>query len=151
MKLSLASENFVVDVYKVIPLREYSRPFHMNLRLIYDTLVRKGIRIRLEPSDLKPDNYNALIFASPIWVGTLSSPIQEVLKRYITIKPIIITTSIQSVSVRRIEKIVEKLNGTKPLLCINIRDRIIRDYNELMSVIQDFIRRLKAILRSVSM
>ncbi|MEM4576115.1 MAG: hypothetical protein QW701_01490 [Candidatus Nezhaarchaeales archaeon] len=146
LKLSLANEGFMVDVYRVVPLREYFKPLHVNLRLMYDTFVRRGTSSRLEPSDLNPGNYDALIVASPIWIDTLSSPVQEILKRYIAIKPIIITTSVRSVGVTRLERVVEKLNGVKPLLCINVRDVIIRDYNELRKVIQEIIKRLKAIL-----
>ncbi|MBS7625215.1 hypothetical protein KEJ29_06545 [Candidatus Bathyarchaeota archaeon] len=34
----------------------------------------------------------------------------------------IVTTSIRSVKVEKVEKIIERLCGAKPLLCVNIRD-----------------------------
>ncbi|MBS7605343.1 flavodoxin family protein [Candidatus Bathyarchaeota archaeon] len=37
LKLDLANKGFVVDVFRVIPIREYSKPLHINPRLIYDT------------------------------------------------------------------------------------------------------------------
>lgn len=146
LKLGLASEGFTVDVYRVTPLKEYSKPLHVNLRLIYDTLVRKGVDIRLEPSELKLSSYDALIIASPIWIGTLSSPIQEFLKRYASTKPIIVTTSVQNIGIARIERIIERLSGVKPLLCTNVRDAVIKDPVKLKETVQDLIRRLKTVL-----
>lgn len=145
LRLNLVNEGFAVDVYKLVPLREYSKPLHVNLRLIYDTLVKKGTSIKFEPSEPKLDGYASIIVASPIWISTLSSPVQEFLRKYAATKPlVVITTSIQSVKPTRIARIVEKLCRAKPLLCINIRDLVIRDPAKLKEAIQDVVKRFKA-------
>ncbi|MEM2825455.1 MAG: hypothetical protein QXG94_03720, partial [Candidatus Bathyarchaeia archaeon] len=60
--------------------------------------------------------------ASPIWIGTLSPPIQEFLKKHAVMRSVIVTTSIRSVKVEKVEKIIERLCGARPLLCVNIRE-----------------------------
>ncbi|MEM1625510.1 MAG: hypothetical protein QXP95_07995, partial [Candidatus Nezhaarchaeales archaeon] len=59
-----------------------------NLRLIYDTIFKKGASIKFEPSKPKLSDYDLVVVASPIWIGTLSSPIQEFLKRHATMCPL---------------------------------------------------------------
>lgn len=150
MKLDLANKGFVVDVFRVIPIREYSKPLHINPRLIYDTLIRKGTSIKFEPSVLKLNDYNAVIVASPIWIGTMPPPIQEFLRRYSIMRSVIVTTSIRSMKTERIENIVEKISGIKPLLCVNVRDAIIKDPVKLRDTIKDFIERFKATVEGSS-
>lgn len=150
LRQALVNEGFTIDVYKVLPVKEYSKPLHVNPRLIYDTLVRRGTSIRFGPTEPKLESYDYIIAASPIWIGTLSSPIQEFLKKYTATKPlIVITTSFQSVKPTRIASIVEKLCRAKPLLCINIRDLVIRDSAKLKEAIQDVVKKLKATTKRI--
>ncbi|MEM1508239.1 MAG: hypothetical protein QW262_08360 [Candidatus Bathyarchaeia archaeon] len=142
--LCLKSEGFTVDVYRTLPIREYSKPLHLNPRLIYDTLIRGGTDIRFEPSEPRLSGYSAVIVASPIWIGTLTPPIQEFLRRYAIIRPVIIITSIQSTKTEKIERIVERLCRAKPLLCVNIKDATIKDPVKLKELIKDIAKRLKA-------
>ncbi|MEM2164163.1 MAG: hypothetical protein QW071_01960 [Candidatus Bathyarchaeia archaeon] len=145
--LYLKNEGFMVDVYKVIPVREYSKPLHLNPRLIYDTLVKRGTDIRFEHSEPKLNDYSAVIVASPIWIGMLSPPVQEFLRKYTVARSMIVTTSIQSIRVDKIEKIVEKLCGAKPLICVNIRDATIRNSVKLREAIEDIAKKFKAIVK----
>lgn len=146
LKQVFTDESFTVDVYRVLPMREYSKPLHVNFRLIYDTIVRRGTSIKFEPSEPKLNNYDFIVVASPIWIGTLSSPIQEFLRKHAIMRPVVaITTSIRSLKTAAIERIVEKLCGAKPILCINVRDAIIRSPTELKEVIKGVVKELKAI------
>ena len=144
LSLCLKSEGFTVDVYRTLPIREYSKPLHLNPRLIYDTLIRGGTDIRFEPGEPKLSGYSAVIVASPIWIGTFSPPIQEFLKKYAVMRSVTVTTSIRSVKVEKVEKIIERLCGAKPLLCVNIRDATIKDPAKLKELIKDITKRLKA-------
>ncbi len=142
--LCLKSEGFTVDVYRTFPIREYSKPLHLNPRLIYDTLIRGGTDIMFEPSEPRLSIYSVIILASPIWIGTLSPPIQEFLKKHAVMRSVIVTTSIRSVNVKKIEKMIERLCGAKPILCVNIRDATIKDPANLKELIKDITKRLKA-------
>ncbi|MEM2654902.1 MAG: hypothetical protein QXJ43_03150, partial [Candidatus Bathyarchaeia archaeon] len=56
----------------------------------------------------------------------------------------IVTTSIRSVNVKKIEKMIERLCGAKPILCVNIRDATIKDPANLKELIKDITKKLKA-------
>ncbi|MEM2724428.1 MAG: NAD(P)H-dependent oxidoreductase [Candidatus Nezhaarchaeales archaeon] len=146
LKQVLASEDFTVDVYVVLPMREYSKPLHVNFRLIYDTIFKKGTSIKFEPSKPKLGDYDLVVVASPIWIGTLSSPIQEFLKRHATMRSVVvIATSVRSMETAKIERNVEKLCGAKPMLCANIRDATIRDSAKLKETVQEVVNELRAV------
>ncbi|MEM0239963.1 MAG: NAD(P)H-dependent oxidoreductase [Candidatus Nezhaarchaeales archaeon] len=146
LKQALTSESFTVDVYKVLPVKEYSKPLHVNLRLIYDTIFKKGASIKFEPSKPKLSDYDLVVVASPIWIGTLSSPIQEFLKRHATMRSVVvITTSVRSMKTAKIERVVEKLCRAKPMLCANIRDATIRDSAKLKETVQEVVNELRAV------
>ncbi|MEM0250320.1 MAG: hypothetical protein QXG15_05990 [Desulfurococcaceae archaeon] len=40
LRKALGERGLQVDVYRVRPVEEYSRPLHVNLKLLYDTIMR---------------------------------------------------------------------------------------------------------------
>ncbi len=148
LKKAFSNISVDVDIYRVFPIREYSRPLHINPRVIYDTLMRRGTDIRFDPEKPMLENYSIVIIASPIWIGRLAPPIQRFLKSYVTsIKNlVIITTSAMSIDCRRIEKNIAELWSLKPMLCINISVTTIKDSTKLKQLINDIVKKLIEIL-----
>jgi hypothetical protein len=132
----------------VKPLREYSPPLHLNPRLIFDTLVRKGTSVILEPAGFNPLNYSVVAFASPIWIGNLSPPIQQVLrdcagrlKNYI-----ILTTSGLKTKCDVLSKKTESILREKPILCSNITVEELRNEAVLKNTVQNLASRVLSYL-----
>ncbi|WFO75964.1 flavodoxin family protein [Desulfurococcaceae archaeon MEX13E-LK6-19] len=144
---TLSSRGVLVDLYVVRPLREYGRPLHLNPRLLYDTLVRKGTSIKIEPCEFRAEKYDVVVVASPIWCDTLAAPVQEFLRRHITVeKPlVVVTTSLLQTSYSRIERVVEKITGRKPVFHINIPVAMVKDENKLKQVVQEITERITRI------
>lgn len=139
LKSALRSVNIDTDVYRVLPAEEYSRPLHLNLRLAYETLVKRGADIKFEPEKPKIENYRAVVVASPIWFGTLAPPVQEFLKNHYTaLKPlVVVTTSTLTSNCSKIEEVVEELCGAKPVFCININAAKVKDGANLKQAINE--------------
>ncbi|MEM3967446.1 MAG: hypothetical protein QXK04_06720, partial [Ignisphaera sp.] len=133
-----------VDVYRVFPVREYSKPLHINPRVIYDTLVRKGTDIDFDPEKPMLERYSVILIASPIWIGRLAPPIQEFLKSYTALVEhlVIITTSAMPTECRKIEKSIEESWRLKPMLCINITTAMIKDSTGFRRLIHDIVKKL---------
>lgn len=148
LRRALIDSSISVDVYRAIPVKEYSRPLHLNPRVLFDTLVRKGTEIKFISREPLIEQCSIVVAASPIWMGTLAPPMQEFLKKYIvSIKHlIIITTSAVAINSRRIEERVEKLYSLKPILCLNIHSSVLKDKAKIDSVISTVIGKLKDIL-----
>ncbi len=146
----LSSRSILVDTYVVKPLKEYGKPLHFNPRLLYDTLVRKGTSIKVEPHGFRSEDYDVIIVASPVWYNTLAAPIQEFLRRHITVeKPlVVVTTSLLKTSYSRIKHVVEKITGRRPLFHINIPTTIIGNKDILKQVIQEITEKVTRILAS---
>jgi len=145
---TLTNQNVAVDVFKVKPLREYSPPLHLNPRLILDTLVRKGTSVILEPAGFNPLNYSVVVFASPIWIGNLSPPIQQVLrdcagklKNYI-----ILTTSGLKTKCDVLSRKTESILREKPILCSNITVEELRNEAVLKNTVQNLASRVLSYL-----
>jgi menaquinone-dependent protoporphyrinogen IX oxidase len=137
----LKSRGIEVDVYKVKPLKEYSPPLHLNPRLIIDTLIKKGTNISLEPKDLLNEKYDMVIVASPIWFNRLSSPIQELLKKYGSMfgRFVILIVSQLKINCNTVlKKVVEQIR-IEPTLCINITVSEIRDKTMLMQRLEELV------------
>lgn len=145
----LVNTGFIVDTYRVLPLAEYMKPLHFNLRLIHDTLVRKGTSIRFDP--VEPDllKYDLVIVASPIWCNTLASPIQEFLKRYNADKPIVlITTSGLNIDYSKTaRKTAYELAKVDPIYSVNIPVKTIRDQAELRRVIEEIAKHINNVTK----
>jgi len=145
---ALTKQSVAVDVFKVKPLKEYSPPLHLNPRLIFDTLVRKGTRVILEPAGFNPLNYSVVVFASPIWIGNLSPPIQQVLrdcagklKNYIILATSGLKTKCDVLS-RKTESILRE----KPILCSNITVEELRNEAVVKNTVQNLASRVLSYL-----
>lgn len=147
LREALMSMNISVDVYKVLPLNEYSKPLHLNPRILYDIFIRRGTRIKIEPRLLDINKYEYVIVASPIWFNTLSPPIQEFLKRYkLEEKVMVIVTSVLDINCLKIERVFKELCSNKPIFCINITTKIIRDEQKLRQYIYVVVKRISGII-----
>jgi hypothetical protein len=144
----LTKQNVAVDVFKVKPLKEYSPPLHLNPRLILDTLVRKGTSVTLEPAGFNPLNYSVVVFASPIWIGNLSPPIQRVLRDYAgKLKNyIILTTSGLKTKCDVLSRKTESILGEKPILCLNITVEELRNEAVAKNIVQNLASRVLSYL-----
>ncbi|MEM0000342.1 MAG: hypothetical protein QXJ84_03425 [Desulfurococcaceae archaeon] len=132
LRKALGERGLQVDVYRVRPVEEYSRPLHVNLKLLYDTIMRKGTDVLYEPERPRLEDYDVVIVASPVWYFTLAPPIQEFLKGCGSRRPlIVVTTSVLGVSPERIGEVVRELYGFKPLMSLNIRIPVLRDAEKL--------------------
>lgn len=133
-----------VDVFRISPLKEYSRPLHINPRVIYDTLVRNGTTIRLVPTEFTLEKYNTIVVASPIWFNTLASPIQQFLKNYANKigRLVILVTSSLSIDCKRIIHRIENLAKTRPSLCINITQSIVKNKVKLQEFVQEAVKEI---------
>lgn len=149
LKNILSSIGADVDVYRVFPIRDYSKPLHINPRVVYDTLVRKGTDIRLDPEKPMLERCDTIIVASPIWIGRLAPPIQEFLRSYTASVQYlaIVTTSAMPMDCRKIGSGIEKLWRSKLTLCVNITTTTIKDSAELTRLIQDTAKKLVEIVR----
>jgi hypothetical protein len=143
---ALTKQNVAVDVFKVKPLKEYSPPLHLNPRLIFDTLVRKGTSVI--PAGFNPLNYNVIVFASPIWIGNLSPPIQQVLrdcagklKNYI-----VLTTSGLKTKCDVLLGKTESILGEKPILRLNITVEELRNEAVVKNTVQNLASRVLSYL-----
>jgi hypothetical protein len=145
---ALTKQNVAVDVFKVKPLKEYSPPLHLNPRLIFDTLVRKGTSVTLEPAGFNPLNYSVVVFASPIWFGNLSPPIQQVLRNYAgKLKNyIILTTSGLKTKCDVLSRKTESILGEKPILCLNITVEELRNEAVVKNTVQNLASRVLSYL-----
>jgi len=88
-----------VDVYEVRAVREYSKPLHLNPRLIIDTVFRGGVDVVINPPGLDWERYDIAILAAPIWFGRVAAPMMGFLKRHrCPGKPVVcLTTSMAKV------------------------------------------------------
>lgn len=141
LRKALTELGFQADVYRVRPVKEYSKPLHVNPRLLRDTIIRKGTDIYYEPEEPKLMGYDVVIAASPVWCFTLAPPIQEFLKRHRSEKPlIIVTTSMLEVNSEKVEEIVRELYGSKPLTSLNIKVSALRDIEKLKQCIDRVVK-----------
>lgn len=149
IRRALNDAGIEVDTYRVRPVREYSKPLHLNPRVLFDTLMRGGTTTMFDPGEPAIEQCSAVIAASPIWMGTLAPPVQEFLRRYTASVRhlIVVTTSVLAASCSKIERRVEKLRGAEPALCVNIDGSMIRDRTKVDSILSSVIGRLKDILR----
>lgn len=152
LRQRLLESGSVVDAYRVLPVTEYARPLHLNPRLLYDTLVRGGTDIRLEPNEPRLDDYDVVVVASPIWCYTLAPPVQEFLKRYRTSikRLVVVATSTMGVGCTRVEGTVKKLCGLRPVLCVSITVATVRDSSRLRHVAQRLVNSILSIPASRS-
>lgn len=152
LRSSLVSSDFIVDVFRVAPVAEYMRPLHINPRIPYDALIRRGTNIRFEPGEPDLLRYDLVIVASPIWYGTLAPPAQEFLrflKRHNITKPIMaITISGLNINYSRVaRKAAIELAGVEPIYSVNISIMTIRNQAELSKVIEEIVRYVISITR----
>lgn len=71
-----------VDVFMVRPAREYSsKLLHLNPRILYETLLSKNIPIKGDEG-FKPETYDVVIIATPIWWGMEAPPIRSFIQKY---------------------------------------------------------------------
>jgi hypothetical protein len=145
---TLTNQNVAVDVFKVKPLSEYSPPLHLNPRLIFDTLVRKGTSVALEPAGFSPLNYSVVIFASPIWFSNLSPPIQQILRDYAgKLKNyIILTTSRLKTKRDALSRKTESILREKPILYLNITVEELRNEAVVKNTVQNLASRVLSYL-----
>jgi len=145
---ALLTQGAAVDVFKAKPLREYSPPLHLNPRLIFDTLVRKGTSVILEPTGFNPLNYSVVIFASPIWFSNLSPPIQQILRDYAgKLKNyIILTTSRLKTKRDALSRKTESILREKPILYLNITVEELRNEAVVKNTVQNLASRVLSYL-----
>ncbi|NPA96254.1 MAG: flavodoxin family protein [Crenarchaeota archaeon] len=79
---SLAREELGIEasLHRVRPVKEYSKPLHLNPRLWSDTLGSKLVDVRVEPP-LNLSTCSALVLAAPIWIGRVAPPMTSFVKR----------------------------------------------------------------------
>ncbi|MEM1549802.1 MAG: hypothetical protein QXO74_04525 [Candidatus Methanomethylicia archaeon] len=91
----LEKENVNVRVFELKHENEYANTLlHLNLRLIYETLSDKTIKI-VGDEEFHEDEFNLIIIGSPIWYGRETPIIRRFIKKYANkIKtPIILLTT----------------------------------------------------------
>jgi flavodoxin len=77
----LAEKNLAIDIYELKLLREYSKPLHLNPRLVIDVLFNRPVKyIGDEKFDSRA--YDLIILGSPIWIGSITPPIKSFIARY---------------------------------------------------------------------
>lgn len=137
LRHSLNASSLSVDLYKVKLVNEYKH-FILDPRIFYDTVVRKSTKISFEPDEPLLEKYGLVIIASPIWIGRLSAPIQELLRRYSkTMKSfMIITTSARRIDCEKIARNVEKDYSAKLSSCFNLPAQLTKNESELAKEIQ---------------
>lgn len=142
---SLAGLGILVEVYRVLPVEEYSRPLHLNPRLVHDTLVRRGTDIRFEPREPRLEDCDVVVAASPVWYNTLAPPVQEFLRRLRGkgTRLAVITTSILEVDSSRIGRVVKELCGLEPALHVNVKSAGARDPTDLERLSSEISRKIK--------
>ncbi len=134
-----------VEGFRIKALREYSPPLHLNLRLVIDTLVKRGTSISLEPTNFDPSKYDLVVIASPIWIGTLSSPVQQFLRDQATKlkRYVVLTTSGLRASRDAISRKAEKISQVKPLLCFNVTRSEVKDEDKLRRLVQEMVDKIR--------
>jgi len=134
-----------VEEFRIKASREYSPPLHLNPRLIIDTLIKRGTDISLEPAGFDPSKYDAVVIASPIWIGTLSSPVQQFLRGHASglRKYVVLTTSGLRARCDAISKKAEKISGVKPLSCFNVTVSEIREEAKLRGLVREIASKIK--------
>ena len=134
-----------VEEFRIKASREYSPPLHLNPRLVIDTLIKKGTDISLEPAGFDPSKYDVVVVASPIWIGTLSSPVQQFLRSHAggLKKYVVLTTSGLRVRCGAISKKAENISGVKPLSCFNVTVSEIRRGAKLRDLVQEIAGKIK--------
>jgi hypothetical protein len=117
----------------------------LNPRLVIDTLIKKGTDISLEPAGFDPSKYDVVVVASPIWIGTLSSPVQQFLRSHAggLKKYVVLTTSGLRVRCGAILKKAENISGVKPLSCFNVTVSEIRRGAKLRDLVQEIAGKIK--------
>jgi len=135
-----------VEAFRIKALREYSPPLHFNPRLVVDTLIRRGTHISLEPADFDPSRYDVVVIASPIWIGTLSPPVQQFLRSRAgeLKKYVILTTSGLRASCDAVLKKVEKIARARPLLCFNVTVSEVRNESRLKELVQEIVNKIRS-------
>ena len=134
-----------VEEFRIKASREYSPPLHLNPRLIIDTLIKRGTDISLEPAGFDPSKYDAVVIASPIWIGTLSSPVQQFLRSHASglKKYVVLTTSGLRARCDAISKKAENISRVKPLSCFNVTVSEIRREAKLRDLVQEIASKIK--------
>jgi len=134
-----------VEEFRIKASREYSPPLHLNPRLIIDTLIRRGTDISLEPAGFDPSRYDVVVIASPIWIGALSSPVQQFLRSHSggLKKYVILTTSGLRARCDAISKKAEKVSRVKPLSCFNVTVSEMRKEAKLRDLVQEIANKIK--------
>ena len=127
-----------VSVLRIRPLKEYSPPLHLNPRLVFDTLVKGGTEIRLEPGEFEPAEYGAVVVASPIWISRLAPPAQQFLRKYAGRlgKYVLVVTSELGVNCGKVASVVERVARARPAVCFSVRGREIRSASELGKIVR---------------
>lgn len=149
LKSKLIGFSIHVDVYRVTPVAEYTRPLHFNIRLIRDILTGRSIDVRFEPGEPELTDYDVIIVASPVWYNTLAPSVQEFLKKYTSAKPLVVISS-SGLNVdysTRMCEVARELSGVKPALCVNIPVKVLRDSAGLDSVVESVAREVVKLLR----
>ncbi|MEM1645556.1 MAG: hypothetical protein QXL96_06775 [Ignisphaera sp.] len=144
MQKTFRNRGIEINLFRALPLRDYSKPLHINLRIIYETLIKKGTNIKLEPMGFNPEEYDITVIASPIWFNTLSPPIQQFLKMYANKirKFMVITTSGLDLGCEKIIHSIEKLAKIKPSLCVNIAYSTIKNEYRLRQLVQEIVDKI---------
>ena len=122
----LKKEGVMVDVFELKPLRDYSRPLHLNPRLIYETLIKKNTEITIIPHEPKLKDYKLVILASPIWCGTIAPPMREFIRRHEHPgkEVVCITTSMLPLNYsKKLKRIAESEGKYKVIYYVNIVGR----------------------------
>jgi len=140
----LKKEGIMVDVFELKPLRDYSRPLHLNPRLIYETLIKKTTEITVIPHEPKLKDYKLIILASPIWCGTIAPPIREFIKKYKYSgkKAVCITTSMLPLNYsKKLKRVTEREGKYKVIHCVNVVGR--KPYKKVIdSIVRKIIEEL---------
>jgi len=81
IKERLAEKNVAIDVYELKLVREYSKPLHLNPRLVIDVLFNRLVKY-VGDEGFSSRTYDLIILGSPIWIGSITPPIKSFIARY---------------------------------------------------------------------
>jgi menaquinone-dependent protoporphyrinogen IX oxidase len=133
-----------VDTYELRLVREYSRPLHLNLRLITDVLLSRSVSY-VGDEGFNPEAYDLVVIGTPIWVGSITPPIRSFIRRYrgmIKAPIICFTTSLMGRDYsRKFKNELEGL-GYKVIINYSLVDGISRSKETIELIVRGILKTL---------
>lgn len=138
----LREHKLSVNTYELKLVREYSKPLHLNPRLITDVLFGKLVNY-VGDERFNPEVYDLVIIGTPIWVGSITPPVRSFIYRYrgLIKAPIIcFTTSLMSKDYsRKFRDILERL-GYRVVMNFSVMDGVSRSRETIELIVREVLK-----------